>query len=92
MSGRGNWRDFLSANDYLTAGGTVKKVYWNNGVLLGECVKDVDGFWKFWFRQDRWGAWEGYDLACIAAMLEDLNAEWSAEIESYFENERENDE
>lgn len=80
-----DWQNFLTINDYLTSGGMVKRVYWNNGVLLGECVKDVDGYWKFGFRADRSGLWDDGPLMLIADMLIELNMEWDQQIKEYFE-------
>lgn len=83
-----NWQKYVSYHEYLTVNGMTCKVYWSNGKYIGECVQDVDGFWKFWFTQEVTGAFEGYELEAISAMLKHMNAAWEAEIKEYFENER----
>lgn len=82
-----NWQRYLRADDYITVHGITKRVYWNNGKLIGTCHMDVDGYWKFGFLSSV-GLWEGYDLEAIAAMLKDLNSDWDREIQEYFANER----
>lgn len=84
MTARGNWRDFVSVNDYLTATGLTKRVYWNNGKLIGECVQDVDGFWKYAFMSASMGLWDAYVFEILAEMLNELNSDWEQEIKDYF--------
>jgi hypothetical protein len=85
-----NWRDSLSIKDYLAVHGVIKHVYWNNGKRIGECIQDVDGYWKFGFISAD-GLWDSGPLQRIAAMLDDLNADWDAEIQEYFAAEKESD-
>ena len=51
------------------------KVFWNNGVYLGEFVREVDGLYVFYIDiiQGRIGAWSAYSLSLLSKELEKLN-------------------
>lgn len=73
------WRKALKLIE--TNGGW--KVYFYNGVHLGDAIADVDGFYKFW-PERRPGSWEAYVLRYISECLDELNAKWEKEIADYF--------
>ena len=61
------------------------KVYYKNGVLLGEVISGDDGFFAFW-PELRGGFWEAHVLRAIADNLDKINAPWEKQIEAYFDN------
>lgn len=51
----------------------------DNGVLLGDAVREVDGYFYFWF--DRSGGFlPAWVLREIAEFLDLINAEWDAVV------------
>ncbi len=61
-----------------------EKLYWGNGKYLGDVVRDVDGYYKWWPDSNAGGCWEDYSLMAIASVLYEMNKEWDAEVEAYF--------
>lgn len=55
-----------------------------NGVILGEIYKEVDGFYVFQPTLNGGGFWEEWVLKGIASILEERNAAWKEEIDNYF--------
>ena len=66
---------------------SLKLVYLGT-VKLGEAVKDVDGFFYFWFEKDN-GSWPSCILRAIADKLDALNAPWEKTINEEFEKRQE---
>lgn len=58
-------------------------VYYYNGVKLGECHPEVDGFYRFW-PDLKGGYWDSYVLKAIAEHLDKLNAPIQKDIDDYF--------
>lgn len=59
------------------------KIFFKNGVFLGDLLIKEDGFYGFW-PELRGGYWDSYVLREIADTLDELNAPWQKEIEKYF--------
>ena len=55
------------------------KLYFENGVFLGEVLCDVDGFYKWWPVQRNGYLDEGFLLA-LGNFLQELNKKWSDQI------------
>lgn len=62
------------------------KVYFHNGVFLGEIFPEVDGFYVF-YPDLKGGFWEAYVLRAIADYMDELNVPIQKDIEDYFERE-----
>jgi len=60
----------------------IYEVYYHNGVRLGDFLRDVDGYYKFWPDGERNGFWEGYVLRAIADKEEELNRKWDQIIQN----------
>lgn len=56
-------------------------------VLLGYAYREVDGFYAFIFNDNK-GCWSSYILKEIAEILDDLNKEYSNQLDQYFNNEK----
>lgn len=54
-----------------------------NRLCIGEIHKEVDGYYVFTFAR-RPGAWTSNNLKEIADFLDNLNAEWDAEVQAHF--------
>lgn len=67
--------------------GTTYKVCYTNGVYMGDFVVHVDGYYYWWPEPtDRGGIIQGWVLRELADRLDELNADWDAHINAYFEN------
>lgn len=55
------------------------KLFFENGVELGEILRDVDGYYKWW-PNDLPGYLDEEFLFAIASYLQSLNAEWDAQV------------
>ena len=60
------------------------KLYYENGVYLGEILAKEDGFYDFW-PELRGGYWEAHVLRAIADLLDEKNKPWQESIDKYFE-------
>lgn len=58
------------------------RIYYANGVLIGEAVLDVDGYYYFWPTSDRQGAWTAGVLHDVANFLDRINEAWDKQIRS----------
>lgn len=58
------------------------KLYFENGVYLGEVIADVDGYYKFWPETRGGGYWDEYLLRSVADHLKELNAAWDEQIQN----------
>ncbi len=58
-------------------------VLFDNGVKLGEILRDHDGFFYFW-SELRGGFWEAYILRDIADKCDELNAPYQRQIDEFF--------
>jgi hypothetical protein len=56
-----------SENDYL--------VVFENGVILGHLLKEVDGYFVF-YPELRGGFWESLIMRILADKMDDLNRDW----------------
>lgn len=66
-----------------------EKLYYHNGVYMGDILADVDGFYKFWPDRERYGGyWDEGVLLEIASFLKEKNASWIKEMDTYFEASR----
>jgi hypothetical protein len=57
------------------------KVYFQNGVYLGEFFANDDGYYAFW-PKSRSGYWEAYGMRAIADKLDEVNEEWDAIVKT----------
>lgn len=68
------------------------KVFFENGVYLGDFLIKDDGFYDFWPEHPSTGGyWPSYVLRELADKLDVLNAPYEKELNEYFENENENE-
>lgn len=54
--------------------------YYENGVVVGEVYKEVDGFYVMVFNKTRGGCWEGEVLIKLGEMLMEMNRPWECQI------------
>ena len=59
-------------------------IVWDGRVCIGQAVCEESGFWVF-YPNDKPGYYESHTLAQIAALLDRLNAPYSAELKAYFD-------
>lgn len=59
------------------------KVYYENGVYLGDILMKEDGFYDFW-PDLKGGCWPEHLLRTIADELHTLNIPWEQQIEKDF--------
>ena len=59
------------------------KVFYENGVYIGDFVAGDDGFYNYWPELNG-GYWSAEVMRTIANMLDEMNAPWAAEMEAYF--------
>ena len=57
------------------------KVYYHNGVLLGDFIYSEDGYLHFWPDKTRTGAWSSHVLKEIAEKLDELNKWWDDQVQ-----------
>lgn len=55
--------------------------YWDNGVLIGELITDVDGYYKFW-PESREGYYDEWFLYEMFRTLKTLNKAWDDQIQN----------
>lgn len=55
-------------------------LFWDNGVFLGECLQDVDGYYKWWPNQQTSGYLDEGFLLEMYNFLHELNREWDAQV------------
>jgi len=65
---------------------TLYSVMMNNGIELGEFVKDVDGFFYFWVNKNLSGCLSESIIRYVADELKELNKEWDKEIDKLFKS------
>ena len=58
------------------------KIYYYNGVIMGDLLKDVDGYFYYWPIKGRYGSIAEHHLLAIASELHELNKEWYAIIQA----------
>jgi len=68
------------------------KVYYENGVYIGDIFAKEDGFYDFWPALDKAGYWSSYLLKALAEQLEAMNAPYQKEIDDYLEAESKKEE
>lgn len=54
-------------------------IYGDNGVLLGDLIREVDGYFTFW-PEGHGGYWAAYVMRAIADCMDELNAPWDEQI------------
>ncbi len=60
------------------------KLYWGNGVYLGDVIADVDGYYKFWPEVRGGGYWDEHILFAVGNRLKELNKECDMQVRSDF--------
>ncbi len=55
------------------------EVVFDNGVVLGVFLRDVDGYFYYW-PEKLSGAWEAHILRAIADKLDEINKPWDEQI------------
>lgn len=85
------WKGFSGIMPYLKleklAGGY--KVFFENGVYIGDILVKEDGFYDYW-PEYHGGYWDEMMLRVIADKLKELNAPYQKELEDYFSKEPRN--
>ena len=61
------------------------KVYFENGVLMGDILCKEDGFYDWW-PIHRNGCLSAAFLRNMADLLDEMNAPWQRDIDAYFDN------
>jgi len=56
------------------------RAYYGNGYLLGDILKEVDGYYVWWPQDGVGGFWTDNVLREIADCLQKLNAEWDNQV------------
>ena len=56
------------------------QLIFTNGVVLGDALKDADGYFYFW-PINRRGLWAAYVLRGIADTLDEMNEPWNKIVE-----------
>jgi hypothetical protein len=56
-----------------------------NQVLVGEMVMNNDGYYVFFYNNDRGGYWESAPLRMVADKLDEMNTEWDMQVKSDLE-------
>ena len=59
------------------------EIFWTNGVLMGEAIQDVDGYFKF-FPEHRGGYWDEDTLQYVLNKLKELNKPWDDHLNEVF--------
>lgn len=67
------------------------KVFYKNGVYLGDIISKEDGFYDFWPDYSKRGCWSAYVLRELADKLDEMNAPWEKDIEEYFSQNKQDD-
>lgn len=62
---------------------TVWRAVYENGVYIGMCIQDVDGFFYWWSNEELQGHWDQSVLKQIVDFLEYLNADWQKYIHEH---------
>lgn len=57
-------------------------------IVLGEAIRDVDGYFYFIFKKPMDGTWSPWVLRAIADMLDEMNKPWDDQINEYFKAEK----
>lgn len=57
------------------------RVYWKNGVYIGDFTAGDGGYYYFW-PELKAGCASAYYLRCVADKLDELNEEWDAIIQA----------
>ena len=61
------------------------KIFYENGAYLGDVFALEDGFKYFWPNTEgRGGAWSAHAMRAIADLLDEMNAQWEAELAKAF--------
>lgn len=68
----------LIRDEYVGPG--QRRVFYENGVFLGEYVMDVDGFWYFWPDQSKGGHWGPDVLRALADKIDEMDKPWRDQI------------
>jgi len=58
------------------------KVYWENGVYVGDFIIGDDGYLAYWMEGTRKGYVTSYFLRAVADKLDELNERWDKIIKS----------
>lgn len=58
------------------------RVYFENGVFMGDVVQSEDGFYNFWPESSTGGYWASHVLRAIADKLDELNKPWQDQIDN----------
>lgn len=61
---------------------TGEKLYYGNGVYLGDVICDVDGYYKFWPETRGGGYWDEHMLRLICLHLTEKNKEWDKQVQN----------
>lgn len=71
----------INLQRYRTGRGVeVCKFVYENGVIIGDMVRDVDGFYYFYPALDRNGHWSSEVMKEVAVILDSENAAWDKEV------------
>lgn len=62
----------------------VYTIHYSNNHLLGEAMRDVDGYYKLWM-EPKGGLWDAEVLREISNILDNMNKEWHQEVMEFNE-------
>lgn len=65
---------------------SVYRVYYYNGVIIGEISPLEDGYYHYWPISIQ-GCWSAEVMREIANTLDEMNKEWDAELNTYHQKE-----
>ena len=69
------------------ATGRIYKVYYKNGVYLGDIFAKEDGFYDFWPEYPyKGGYWSSHILREISDKLDEINAPWQKQLDDYMDS------
>jgi len=63
-------------------------VFYENGVKMGEFIREIDGYYVYFPEDDKTGYFTSYILRGLADKLDDLNRDWDNQIKEYFDSQR----
>lgn len=73
----------LSFTHILSESSDHYEVIYENGVYLGDIVKEVDGFYVY-YPEIRGGYWSSHMMREIADKIDELDAPWQKEMDKYW--------
>lgn len=60
------------------------KLYYHNGVYMGEVLMDEDGYYKFWGNKELNGYWDEGNFLELYNYLYEKNKNWDENVKEFF--------